>query len=259
MYLITKPRTIYTEGALTKASYIYFKDKKYTEALPLFQQLQEVAEIPSNKSAGRLGAMRSAFNSLNYEIALQECNKVMSTEKLSPQQISEAKYIKAKSMFETNRLNDALIEFKEISKTAKNATGAEAFYYIGKIQYNKAEYKDVDKTVNKLISYPYSNDYWNTKGMLLLADAYIALNENANAKIILQTIIDGKGKQEAIDEAQQKLNSINEIENQKALNLKVEQTDLKLNNTNSNSDKDLFDKLFEESQNKQNNNPNAPK
>lgn len=259
LYLITKPRNINTEVALAKASYIYFKDKKYAEALPLFQQLQEVAETPSNKSAGRFGAMRSAFNILNYETALQECNKVMSTEKLSPQQVSEAKYIKAKSLFETNRLNDALIEFKDITKTAKNATGAEAFYHIGKIQYSKSEFKDVDKTVNKIISFPYTNDYWNNKGMLLLADAYIALNENANAKIILQTIIDGKGKQEFIDEAQQKIKSIDEIENQKILNLKVEQTDLKINNTTNNSDKDLFDKLIEESQNNQTNNPNAPK
>ncbi len=259
LYITNKPRSINSEIALAKASYIYYKDKKYVEALPLFQQLQEVAETPSNKSAGRFGAMRSAFYIKNYETALQECNKVVSTEKLSPQQVSEAKYIKAKSLFETNRLNDALIEFKDISKTAKNVTGAEAFYHIGKIQYIKGEFKDIDKTVNKIISYPYTNEDWNNKGMLLLADAYISLNEQSNAKIILQTIIGGKGKQEFIDEAQLKLKNILEAENQRTMSPQPDNTELKIENKQSNSDKDLFDKLYEESQKNQSTNVEQPK
>jgi TolA-binding protein len=259
IYIVNKPRSIYSETSLAKASYIHYKDKKYAEALPLFQQLQEVAETPSNKSAGRFGAMRSAFYINNYETALQECNKVVSTEKLSPQQVSEAKYIKAKSLFETNRLNDALLEFKDISKTAKNVTGAEAFYHIGKIQYIKGEYKDIDKTVNKIISYPYTNEDWNNKGMLLLADAYISLKELSNAKIILQTIIGGKGKQEFIDEAQLKLKNILEAENQRTLSPEPDNTELKIENKQSNSDKDLFDKLYEESQKKQTTTTEQPK
>jgi hypothetical protein len=47
-----------------------YKDKKYEEVLPYYQKLDEYAEAPSNKLTGRIGAMRSAFNLKNYDIAL---------------------------------------------------------------------------------------------------------------------------------------------------------------------------------------------
>jgi tetratricopeptide (TPR) repeat protein len=207
-YVISKPRGIYSEAALTKTSYLLYKDKKYEEALPLFQQLEDISETPSNKTSGKLGAMRCAYYLNKFDIALAEANKVLGIEKLSPQQISETKYIKARSLYEIKSFDDALIEFKAMTKTNKNATGAEAYYYIAKIQFAKQDYKEVEKTINKLMSYEYSNDDWNNKGMLLLADAYLAKGENADAQVILESVIEGKAKQEFVDEATKKLEAL---------------------------------------------------
>ena len=209
-YVIARPRSMYSEVSLAKTSYLFYKDKKYVEALPLFQQLQEIAETPSNKSAGKFGAMRCAFYLNQFDVALTECNKVLNTEKLSPQQTSEAKYIKAKSLYETNSLDDAMLEFKAMTKAAKNVTGAEAYYYVARIQFTKQEYKEVEKTINKLISYEYSNDDWNNKGMLLLSDTYIAKGEYADAQVILESILEEKTKQEYVDEAKKRLTLLKE-------------------------------------------------
>jgi TolA-binding protein len=252
-YIISKPRSLYSEVSNAKASYILYKDKKYAEALPLFQTLQTIAEVPSNKSAGRFGAMRCAFYLKEYETALSECQKVITTEKLTPQETSEARYIKAKSMFETKRYDDALIEFKTIIKTAKNLTGAEAYYHVGKIQFIKQDYKEVEKTVNKLIGYEYSNDDWNTKGMLLLADAYLAKGADADAEVILQTVIDNKPKKEYLDEATEKLNALKSKQQMRTVapteggaapneGMKVEFKE------NNKQEGDLFDKLYDEYQ-----------
>ncbi len=250
-YIIAKPRGIYTEVSLAKTSYLFYKDKKYKEALPLFIQLQDVAETPANKSAGRFGAMRSAFYINDFETALTECTKVLNTEKLTPQQTSEAKYIKAKSLYETKRLDDALLEFKAITKSAKNTTGAEAYYHIAKIQFIKQEYKEVEKTINKLISYEYSNDDWNNKAMLLLADAYIATNDIENAKVILQTVIDSKPKQEFIDEAKKRLVELKLKQDAKnAVAVEEQNKNMKVEFNQTKTDGDLFDKLLEEQQNK---------
>jgi TolA-binding protein len=205
LFVIDKPRGIYSEVALAKTSYLFYKDKKYQDALPLFIKLQDLAETPSNKSAGKFGAMRCSYYLNQFETALTESNKVLNTEKLTPQQTSEAKHIKARSLYETNRYDDAMLEFKAITKSARNTSGAEAYYYIAKIQFAKNDYKEVEKTIGKLVSYEYSNDDWNNKGMLLLADAYLARGENVDAEVILETIIDGKAKQEFIDEANKRL------------------------------------------------------
>lgn len=238
-YVLSKTRSIYTETSLNKASYLLFKDKKYEEALPLYQQMQEIAETPANKLTAKVGAMRCAFYLNQFELALNESNKVLGTEKLSPQQTSEGKYIKAKSLFETQRYDDALTEFKAIAKSSKNASGAEAYYHIGKIYYNKGDYKEAEKTINNLISFPYTNDDWNAKGMILIADCYTAKNELEDAKIILQTILDGKLKQEYVDEVNSRLEKIKQLQAAKAVQQPA-QTEMKVEFNSSGGDSKLF-------------------
>ncbi len=249
-YVIARPRGINTETALVKACYLLYKDKKYEEVLPLYQQLEADGEVPANKLAGKLGAMRCAFSLGKYDIALDESNKVMTTDKISPQQANEARYDKARSLFELQRYDDALLEFKTIVKASKNVTGAEALYNIAQIYFQKQDYKEVEKTVNSLVSYDYTNDDWNTKGLLLLADSYMARNDDADAELMLQTILDSKPKQEYIDEVNKRLDKIKAKKAEKALQ-EQQGSDMKVEFKSSDNDKDLFDQLYEQQQEKQ--------
>lgn len=244
-YIVSRARGINTETSLLKLSYMLYKDKKYEEVLPYYQKLDEYAETPANKLTGRIGAMRSAFNLKKFEIALDYAGRVLNTEKITPQQINEAKYDKAKSLFELNRFDDALIEFKAIHKTAKNVTGAEALYLIAKIQLAKQDYTAVEKTIGSLISYEYSNDDWNNKGLLLLADSYIAKGEDADAELMLQTVIDGKPRQEYIDEATKKLEELKAKRAARTMQESSQGNDMKVEFKESKGDKDLFDQLYE--------------
>ena len=244
-YIVSRARGINTETSLLKLSYMLYKDKKYEEVLPYYQKLDEYAEAPANKLTGRIGAMRSAFYLKNYEVALDFAVKVLNTEKITPQQINEAKYDKAKSLYELNRFDDALIEFKAIHKTAKNVTGAEALYLIAKIQLAKQDYTAVEKTIGSLISYEYSNDDWNNKGLLLLADSYIAKGEDADAELMLQTVIDGKPRQEYIDEATKKLEELKAKRAARTIQETTPSNDMKVEFKESKGDKDLFDQLYE--------------
>lgn len=249
LYVIDKPRGIYTEVSLTKASFLLFKDKKYKETLPIFIQLQDIAETPANKNAGKIGAMRCAYYLNDFETALTECVKVINIEKITPQQLSEAKYIKAKSLYETNRLDDAMLEFKAMTKSAKNLSGAEAYYYIAKIHFSKNNYKEVENTITKLVSYEYSNDEWNSKGLLLLADAYLAKGDDSDAEVVLQTLIDTKPKEEILNQATERMNKL--IEKQKKQKQQQQQSsapsaDLILQGTTNKKDSLLYNNLIQE-------------
>ncbi len=247
-YINNKTRGIYSETSLLKTTYLLYKDKKYEEVLPLYQKLEEYAEMPANKLTARIGTMRCAFVLKKYETALDYAVKVLSTEKITPQQTNEAKYDKAKSLYELKRYDDAMLEFKAIAKNAKNVTGAEALYHIAKIHFAKQDYTNVEKTINSLISYDYSNDEWNSKGMLLLADMYVAKGDYADAELMLQTVIDGKPKQEYIDEAKAKLEEIKHKKNARMIDPNASDNGLKIEFKEQNSDKDLFDELLEQHQ-----------
>jgi hypothetical protein len=221
--------------------------KQYEEALPLFIRLDDLAETPSNKLSGKIGAMRCAMELKNYESGLDYAIRTLNTDKITPQQFNEAKNYKAKSLFELQRYDDAMIEFKTIYKNAKNITGAEAQYHIAKIFFIKKDYDQVEKSINNLMSYNYSNSDWNTKGLLLMADCYVAKGADADAELMLQTIIDAK--QEYVDEATEKLKEIKDRKNA-ILNAERNSEGLKVEFKSENKDADLFDQLFDANQEK---------
>lgn len=239
-FIINKPRSIYSEVAYAKTTFILYKDKKYEEALTLYLQMQDISETPANKLNAKIGAMRSAFYTNKFETALSESKKVLDSDKLNQQQTAEAKYMKAKSLFETGRNDDALSEFKAISKTTKSVTGAEAYYHIAKIYFIKKDYKEVEKTVNTLISYAYTNDDWNTRGMLLIADSYLAKGEDKDAEVILQVILDGNPKQEFIDQIQQRIDMIKEKQKMTEEKKAGNGNDMKIKFESTQNDKKLF-------------------
>lgn len=246
-FIISNPRGIYSEVSLFKTSYLLYKDKNYAAALPVFLQLQNISETPSNINLGKIGSMRCAFYLNQFETANTESDKVLSIEKLTPQQMSEAKYMKAKSLYELNRLDDALIEFGGITRTAKNITGAESYYYTAKIYFAKQDFQEVIKVITKLISYEYSNDDWNNKGMLLLADAYIALEDISDAEIIIQTIKDSNPKQVYLEEANKKNEVIKLKKEIQAIKIpKIPIIEMKLEFSQSKKDSLLFYELNNE-------------
>ncbi|MFL5754245.1 MAG: tetratricopeptide repeat protein [Bacteroidia bacterium] len=238
-FVLSKPRDLHTEIALVKASYIEYKDQNYEAALPLYLQLQDLGETPQNKLSGKLGAMRCAFYLKKYDVAIDEANKVLTTEKISAPQIIESRMIKAKSLFETNRKDEAILDFKYVSKNAKSETGAEAFYFLATINFARKEYKDVERTVNSLINYAYTNNVWNTRGLLLMADVYLAKDEDTNAEATLQAVIDNSGIPEYIEEAKVKLKTLKDKQNSKMLPQNEKNMEILFDNTKTNQR--LFD------------------
>ncbi|MGZ3866611.1 MAG: tetratricopeptide repeat protein, partial [Bacteroidia bacterium] len=205
-----KPRNIHTEIALVKVSYLLYKEQKYSEALPFYQQLQDAAESSQNKLTAKLGSMRCAFYTKNYEVCINECNKVLNNEKLSQQQTIEARQMKAKSLYEVNRHDECVGDFNYLAKNAKSDAGAEAYYYLAQIHFEKKEFKETEKSVNSLINYPYTNNDWNTKAMLLMSDVYAERKEYTNAEAVLKSVIENADKQEFIDIANKKLAELKE-------------------------------------------------
>ncbi len=229
-FILSKPRNIHTEIALSKAAYILYKDKKYGDAFPLYMQLQEAAETSQNKLAAKLGAMRCSYQVKMYEECVTECNKVLNTEKLSPNQVVEAHQLKARSLYELNRRDEAIADLNYLVKNAKSEAGAEAYYYLALIHFQKKELKETEKTVNSLVGYTYSNNDWNTKGMLLMSDVYAEKKEYANAEAILQSVIENAEKTEYIDIAKQKLQEIKDKQQQREMENKQEDMQIQFRN-----------------------------
>ncbi|GIV29695.1 MAG: hypothetical protein KatS3mg028_0761 [Bacteroidia bacterium] len=228
-------RFIFTEDALAKTSYYYYKTKKYAEALPLLLKYAETTEDEKSIFQAKWMALKCAYQLKDYNKTLELSNYVIgNTSKSNEQQTKEARFYKAVAMYELQQYNEALNEFKPLPKILKNSNGAKSHVYIAKIYLGQGNYKQCENTINELLTYQYTNDEINSEGMLVLADAYIQQNDYANAKIILETILNAKLNNDELNKTTQtKLDEVN-----RALN----------KNENTEQNKDLFDRMFEEYQ-----------
>ena len=103
----------------------------------------------------------------------------------------------------------AVNEFDYTISNTKTVAAAEAKYNVARVEYLNGHYKASQKTCFELVKDLPNYDYWVTKTFILLADNYVALKDNFQAKATLQSIIDNyKGNDDILPTARQKLGQL---------------------------------------------------
>ncbi len=243
--IISKPKNIFTEQSLLNSANINLNNKKdYTNALEDYTILENVAEIKSNLLKARIGQMHSAFLLKSYKNAIVAANSVLITEKVDPEKTREAHMILAKSYFAQNKFDDAIAQYRIISRYNKTKQGAEAKYQIAHILYIQKKYELAKQEIFNFINLNTSYQFWLAKSFILLSDIYFDNNDYFQAKANLKGIVDNYKSVDdgIIDTAKEKLEKIKKIED--AQFKQVSKKDIEINfkdNTNG-----QYDKLFED-------------
>jgi len=225
--VVNKDKSEFWEQSLYRASDILYKKQNCTQALNLYKQMEQQAENPKNNAAAKIGLMRCNYQLKNYTDAIDYSAKVLTLEKVSTELSSEAHYTIAQSHLAVQKYEDAMAEFQAVANISKNEMGAEAQYNIANINYIKANYKQSQKSIFDLINGDGDFPYWTTKALILLADNYVALNDDFQAKTTLKSIITESDIAELIKAAQEKLDKIIAAE-EAAKQPKIELEPLKL-------------------------------
>ncbi len=206
--VVNKPKSQHTEQSLYYASIILHQKQKYEQAIVYFKLLEQQAENPKNNATAKVGLMRCYFQLKNYADAIDYANKVIAIDKVSNEITYEAHFVIAQSLMATDKMDDALAEFRSVANSTKNEYGAESSYYIANIQYLKGNYKQSEKTIFSFVNGDGDFPYWVTKSLILLSDNYVAMKDNFQAKTTLNSIITDSDIPELIKLAQEKLDKI---------------------------------------------------
>lgn len=206
-YVISKNKSEFTEQSLYRGADISFKKQNYTQALDWYKQLEQVAEDPKSVSAAKIGLMRTNYQLKNYPDAIDYSNKVLALENPGKELKNEAHFTIGQSELALQKYDEAFSEFKALANTAKNEMGAEAGYNVAYIYYLKNEFKQSQKAIFDFIG-DSDYEYWASKAFILLADTYVALKDNFQAKTTLKTVIGDSKTPELIKTAQEKLDKI---------------------------------------------------
>ncbi|MDB4926905.1 tetratricopeptide repeat protein [Mucilaginibacter sp.] len=199
----------YTEQSLISMSKLYIAQKKYNEAVVFLKKLEITSEYKAdyafaiNNLLLCYSQMHMADDVLNYVKLVRQNEKSAQEDKFKTGLYAGLAYL------QKGDTTAAVNELDYTMSNTKTVAAAEAKYNIANIQYLKHQYKTSQKTCFELQKDFSNYDYWVAKTFILLADNYVKLKDNFQAKATLQSIIDNyKGDDEILSTAQQKLDKI---------------------------------------------------
>lgn len=180
--------TKFREESWARKAEIEYLYKDYAAAMESFKHLQAVAENPENKEAAKLGLMRCAELTGQPQEALLAANDLLKEPKLSPEIMSEARYVRAKAYISLKQENKALADLKEISKDTRTIHGAEAKYLLAQLYYDNKDDKNAETVLMNFIENGTPHQYWLARGFILLADIYIRQGDDFQARQYLTSL-----------------------------------------------------------------------
>lgn len=180
--------TKFMEESWARKAEIEYLDKDYAAAMESFKRLLAIAESPENKEAAKLGLMRCAELTGQSEEAVIAATDLMKEPKLSPEIMSEARYVRAKAYISLKQENKALADLKEISKDTRTIHGAEAKYLLAQLYYDNKDDKNAEAVLMNFIENGTPHQYWLARGFILLADVYIRQGDDFQARQYLTSL-----------------------------------------------------------------------
>lgn len=208
-YIIEKPRTRFTENATLKVADILYAGKDYQKALGMYEKLEENAENPANLHHAYLGQMRCNSKLGNHGIAIQQGQRLLATDRLTPDVAAETNLAVGNAALELKRYDLATKSFSQTMKQARGEMAAEALYGLSMAAFMQKDYKTAEENIFQLSGDYASYDYWVARSFILLADVYLATGNEFQARQTLQSIIDNYEGEDLRKLASDKLDLLN--------------------------------------------------
>lgn len=213
--VVEKGPSNYYMKSLEKAAIIaYNHEEDFSLAYDLYTDLEEAAASPDMRFDAQLGALRAAYRINNTDAVYNLARKVATNPNASQLQVATANFYLGKMAFDRQDYDNALSAFNEVIRLSDNEQTAEARYlkaYIFYLRRDLEKAQQVCINANKESSgYP----YWVAKSVILLSDILQEKGDLYNARAALEALLENyKGDQQLVNEARQKLETINRLIN----------------------------------------------
>jgi tetratricopeptide (TPR) repeat protein len=199
----------YTEKSLISMAKLYIAQQKYNDAVVFLKKLETTSEYKEDYTFAINNLLLCYAEMQMPDEALNYVKLIRGNEKTSQEDKFKTGLYAGKAYLQKGDTTSAVNDFDYTIANTKTVAAAEAKYNIADIEYLKHRYKTSQKTCFDLVKELPNYDYWVAKTYILLADDYVGLKDNFQAKATLQSIIDNyKGNDDILATAKQKLDKI---------------------------------------------------
>ncbi|HTL81143.1 MAG TPA: tetratricopeptide repeat protein [Bacteroidia bacterium] len=207
--ILAKGTSKYNERCLAQSSYIYYKQKDYTNAAMMYGRLIRESSNADAKNVASVNLMRCWTFLGNEDSAAFYAAKAILVPKAPDDVLGEANYHLGKQAYRNLDKTGAEKKLKEVEKLIPNTEmAAEARFIQCQIMYDNKAYKTAEKAILREINDYASYSQWSGRGWLLLSDDYLALKDTFQAKNVLKIYIDNGDVPDLIQQAKDKLSAL---------------------------------------------------
>jgi TolA-binding protein len=188
-FVVSKPRSEFTEQSLARLCEIHLKNNDYTKAISVLKRLETEADFPQNVTFAQANLMRAYFEQKDYPNAVIYADKVLANPKTDDKVKSDAQIIVARSAIKANDEAKARTAYAKLLTIAKGELAAEALYYDAYFKNKDGKFEDSNKAVQKLAKDYSGYKYFGAKGLIVMAKNYYQLKDDFSATSILESVI----------------------------------------------------------------------
>jgi tetratricopeptide (TPR) repeat protein len=203
--VVTDNKSDYVVRAATRAAELETQQKNFPNAIRNYRVILAKANGKAEQVAAHLGLMDTYFAYPKPDSAAAIAREVISAGNVVPGAQNRAQLMLGKVAFGKGDYKTAQADFDKTITLAKDVNGAEAQYHLGLIQNKQKKYKESIATLLKFNEQFSDFEYWKGKAFILVADNNVALDETAQAKAVLNSIIENSSDETIVAEAKQKL------------------------------------------------------
>ena len=178
----------YMEEAVIRAAEITYDKEDYATSLNYFIRLQEIASNIENKNIGRLGILRSSYFLHDNQKTIDIAQEIIKDSHTSEDVKLEARYNQAKAYLALNKNAQAIPDLEIVSENTRTKNGAETKFLLAKVHFDEGNLDEAEKTIMDFAQKNTPYQYWLAHSFILLADVYIARNEDFQAKQYLLSL-----------------------------------------------------------------------
>ncbi|WP_234733856.1 tetratricopeptide repeat protein [Tellurirhabdus bombi] len=206
--VITDNKSEFLGRAASRAAEIERSEKNFPRAIRNYQVMLTQATNKSDQINATLGLMDTYYAMGRQDSTQIYAREVMGMGNALPGAQNRAQLMLGKVAYAKGDFPKATEEFEKTIRLAKDESGAEANYWIGDIQYRNKKYKESIQTLLKFNEDFAEQEFWKGRAFILVAENNVALNEIAQAKAVLNSIIENASSPEVVAEAKEKLAAI---------------------------------------------------
>ena len=183
------------DGSFQESARLHYAELSYDlghygKAYGSYLALESSARMEANRTAARIGMMRSAYKAREWADAASAAEKLLAASPDAGLE-REARYILAKSCLGSSQREKAFAQLEKLALAPSTDEGAEAAYLIIQDQYDRGEFDCIEDRVYDFAAKASGQNYWLAKAFIVLGDAFAEKGNLAQAKATFESIRSG--------------------------------------------------------------------